>query len=532
MKLLFLALITVTFLGCTDSVSGEQQSSSENISSELSSSGDSSEREHSSVSRSSNSSESISQEVSSSSNSVESVSISESSSSLGDHSSSERISSQATESSSALFNQEKWDTLHKDTEYIFDHSSVKSYEVLLDEDSLAFLDAEPAREIYVEGKFVFQGDTIGPVGIRYKGAYGGFEGCKEGSIFEQEGKKLDNGKCSVKIKFNWGETYEKFYGLKKLQLHAANSDKSKMHDRLGYHLYKEFGVTTARSTHAHLSINGEYSGLFEVVEQIDGRFTAYNYPEDGDGNLYKKTWPLTQENTVVSIDSLLKWLKTNEEVSDVSDMLEMGQAIVDASDDDALRSEMEQWFDVDEMLRYIVVDRAIANDDGMYKWYCKEGGVLCHNHNFYLYQEEISKRVHVVPWDLDGVFQNVNLDNIHNIWTWIQDDWNETRNECEVFEGAGQAKEVLQISGACNKVLAGFTLFEDEHDVLKKEFYRDYLNPAYINATLDEWSAIIDEAVKKDAEEFYKDPSKYNSWISAVEELKADIEASIPQRGL
>ena len=52
-----------------------------------------------------------------------------------------------------------------------------------------------------------------------------------------------------------------------------NLDTSLMRDRLGYLLFAEAGVAAPRSTHARVVINGEFVGLFALVEQIDGRFT-------------------------------------------------------------------------------------------------------------------------------------------------------------------------------------------------------------------------------------------------------------------
>ncbi|MGL1904230.1 MAG: CotH kinase family protein [Fibrobacterales bacterium] len=528
-------------LACNDTVSGTQGSSSTVESSEVSEGNSSSEGTPSSdtddeLSTHSSDHDVVSSDISGSISSDNSGIIS---SAPVEISSVEALSSQALSFSSEdeavssePFDQEKWDNFRKDTDYIYDLTTIRSYELLLDPDSLAYLDAMPTREDYVEGRMVFEGDTIGPIGVRYKGSIGAFSGCKEGNMFDPTGRKIDNGKCSVKLKFNWGEEYEKFHGLKKLQFHATNSDHSKMHDRLGYYLFREFGVPTSRSSHAHLTINGRYAGLYALVEQIDGRFVNYHYPQDSDGNLYKKRWPVDAVGDIVAQDTLLKYLKTNEEEANVSDMLAFGQAVIDASTDTELKQVMEEWFDVEEMLRYIVVDRAIANDDGMYKWYCKPDKALCHNHNLYWYQERNSKRVHIIPWDLDGAFDNVNLDNIKSIWSLVQDDWDETQNNCDIFNGAGEAAESLQISGACNKVLKGFTLFKEEHDALKREFYQDYLNPGFINAKVDEWMWVMDEAVKRDAHEFFNDPSKYDQWKSALNELKGDLAASIGQREL
>jgi spore coat protein CotH len=64
-----------------------------------------------------------------------------------------------------------------DSSYIFDDDTLRTYEIKIDSDLLAFLDNEPMAETYVEGKLVFEGNIIGPVGVRYKGAYGAWMRC-------------------------------------------------------------------------------------------------------------------------------------------------------------------------------------------------------------------------------------------------------------------------------------------------------------------------------------------------------------------
>ena len=39
---------------------------------------------------------------------------------------------------------------------------------------------DPTKEEYIEGALIFEGDTISPVGIRYKGSVGAFVGCTSG----------------------------------------------------------------------------------------------------------------------------------------------------------------------------------------------------------------------------------------------------------------------------------------------------------------------------------------------------------------
>ena len=167
--------------------------------------------------------------------------------------------------------------LNEKSDYIFDQDKFHTFELNLPSASLAELDADPAAEEYVEGSLSFEGETLGKVGIRYKGSIGAFVNCLSGSnVFNPSGSKTCT-KLSMKVKVNWENSDDTFFGLKKLQFHSQNNDQSQMRERLGYWLYREMGVAAPRSIHSRLVVNGQFMGVFALTEQIDGRFTRFNY---------------------------------------------------------------------------------------------------------------------------------------------------------------------------------------------------------------------------------------------------------------
>ena len=103
------------------------------------------------------------------------------------------------------------------------------------------------------------------------------------------------------------------------------ADPSKLRERLGYSLFREMDIVAPRAVHARVYINGEYHGLFAAVEQVDGRFTANRFPNDGDGNLYKQLWPTAQVTATAAEDAL----KTNDDpdTMNVSDFLAFKDAV-------------------------------------------------------------------------------------------------------------------------------------------------------------------------------------------------------------
>jgi spore coat protein H len=253
------------------------------------------------------------------------------------------------------------------------------------------------------------GDTALPaVGLRFKGSHSIYscvvDGVRQSRIDPLFGNIDVCQRFSLKIDFNKYNADYRLDGLKKLNLQSMSSDPTKMHDRLAYSLFREMEIVAPRAVHARVYINGTYHGLFAAVEQVDGRFTANRYPEYGDGNLFKSVWPslivpeelqafYTYEGTVSDA------LKTNDapETADVSDFLAFGEAAKQVTESN-INALMSPWLDFDYLARYLVVDRAITNFDGVASFYW---GM---NFNYYWYHEEATGRFTLIPWDMDKTF--------------------------------------------------------------------------------------------------------------------------------
>ena len=148
-----------------------------------------------------------------------------------------------------------------------------------------------------------------------------------------------------------------------------------------------------------------------MTEQIDGNFTHHNFDEPN-GNLYKEVWPITEKGEVQNDKTLLKGIKNKIEKSDPSlKLIKRFGALIAASDSIESRKVFSNYMDLDQMISYAVVDRAIRNDDGVLHWYTGLGGSSS-NHNYYWYEEPIKKKIHLIPWDLDSAFVKSNRQQI------------------------------------------------------------------------------------------------------------------------
>ena len=323
-------------------------------------------------------------------------------------------------------------------------------------------------------------------------------------------------KLSMKVKINWEGREEKFFGLKKIQLHSQNLDDSQMRERLAYWLYREMGVPAPRSIHARLLINGEYVGLFALTEQIDGRFTRYNY-DDGKGNLYKEVWPITENAQPQSEQIFLSNLKTNEDDNPSVELIQSFAQDIANADDNNIKDVISEWMSVNEIISYAVVDRTIRVDDGVFHWYCSGGG--CSNHNYYWYEEPNNKKLHLIPWDMDNTFENI-ISNANPV-TPVKDDWGEISSNCNPFSYG--LLGIQQKSAACDKLTAGWVKFEDEYEALLTQFKEGPLASTQTDLLLDTWAEQIRSATEE-AHQKHDDAISISTWENTMSTLKSQLQ--------
>lgn len=298
-----------------------------------------------------------------------------------------------------------------DASAVFDEGKVRVYDITVSPSDLAVVNQNPAAETYVPATIAVDGQTIGPVGFRYKGSVGAFLApCTAASAVGQPtGAKT--GKCSIKLDFDHVDLNGRYRGLKKLNLHTMNLDKSMMRDRLAYALFREMGIAAPRAMHARVNINGHFEGLFIAVEQVDGRFSRSRFSEGGEGNLYKEVWPMHDW-----AEAYRAALETNE---DANPSLEGMVAFAAAAKEGS--AAVERYVDRAYVARLLAADRVMANDDGSAHWWCtplgqgnNPGGIG--NHNYYWYEDQLAGRFWLIPWDMDSSLRGTSFVRIQPEW--------------------------------------------------------------------------------------------------------------------
>ena len=384
----------------------------------------------------------------------------------------------------------------KSSDEVFRDDMLRTYELAVADADWTQLQETATEEQYVPAMLSVDGEPVGKIGVRYKGATGTLQGCFSDGV--QTCRKL-----SMKLKFNEYDANLRFRGLKKLNLHGSLNDPSHLHERLTYKLFREFGVPAPRSVHARLMINGEYKGVYNLTEEVDGRFTDYRFEgADGHGTLYKEAWPSKSQDP-----GYFTHAQQTNEGSPVDKVVQFAEELAGAADDE-LGAVVTRWMEPDAVLRYLAVHTTTKHWDGPLTFYCTaEYG--CNNHNFFIYEAVTQNGFALVAWDVDNTFyENVLTDQA------LVPSWYEPAPECN-FE----AEEGFLAPG-CDRLIQGFVqLGLDKFGDTLAKFLEGPYQVSALHADVDRWAAQIDESVKTDPA-----GSGYDDWRGNVDFLKSMIE--------
>lgn len=259
---------------------------------------------------------------------------------------------------------------------LFAEGVVNEINIEISEEDWADLVENPLEETYYAVDVTINGETLSNVALRTKG-----------NNTLTSVASSDSDRYSFKIDFDYFNDGENYYGLKKLNLNNNYGDASYMREYISYRIMGEMGIPVPATSYTHITINGEEWGLYLAVEPIDEVFLERTFG-DSTGDLYKPDG--TGADLVYRGDDMLESpglvLKTNEETSDGSAILELMKALESGEG-------LEDVLDVDEVLRYLAANVALANYDSYL------GNTT---HNYYLYEQD--GRFTIVPWDYNYSF--------------------------------------------------------------------------------------------------------------------------------
>jgi len=279
--------------------------------------------------------------------------------------------------------------LTPDSGEIFRDDVIPRIDIILPADSLVYIldDANAQSNYHFHATFIFDNgtirDTLNDVGFRLRG---------------NTSRTAD--KNSFKISFNTYVPGRDYYGLEKMNINGEHNDPSIIRSKLGWDIAAQIGIPASRCNHVSLYVNDEYFGLFANVEHVDEEFVDLRFGSK-DGNLYKCLYPADlhylgsnpDEYKLEVFGRQVYQLKTNTNENDYSQLANFIDVLNNTPTND-LACELEQVFNVNQYLKYIVFDILIGNWDGP----------IFNKNNFYLYENPQNGLIEYIPYDIDNTF--------------------------------------------------------------------------------------------------------------------------------
>lgn len=263
------------------------------------------------------------------------------------------------------------------------------FDTLENDFNLNFSNPDVYPEVYRKCSIKWDGVLLINCGFREKG--------NASNTIANFGKKKP-------YKFSFDEfTNQTLDGLKKINLNNFTNDPSLMHDVICNKLFRDEGIPAPRTSYTKLFINGEYIGLYVVIENVDKTFLKMHYGSaNNGGNLYKTdrgakvflNW-LGSDKSAYKAQKLK--LNTNETTDDWSGLISFIDFINNDHSPD-FKQKFESKFDVHTYLKVLAVEKCVRSWDSYW------GG----GNNFFIY-EHPDGMIRWIPWDMNETFQDIKI---------------------------------------------------------------------------------------------------------------------------
>jgi uncharacterized protein (TIGR03437 family) len=202
-----------------------------------------------------------------------------------------------------------------------------------------------------------------------------------------------------------------FLGLSSLELKPNTQDGSMLHERLSMLLFNRMGIPASREVHSTFYVNGEYIGVYLLVEYPDATFLTRIFNEDTG---YEYNYVPGDWTGVVGFGYHFEYLGPDltqyasatlptpfdpETHSNAPDTVTLEGMIrtMNQEPDATFLSAMAPYLDLHLFLRHIAVETYVADFD------CILGDYFGMN-NFHFYRFVNQQLSQFIPWDKDNAF--------------------------------------------------------------------------------------------------------------------------------
>lgn len=395
---------------------------------------------------------------------------------------------------------------------VFD-SDIITIDIQADETEWQNMLDNAINEEYIMADVAVNGKKYSYVGIRPKG---------NNSL--QQVYSSDSDRYSFKIKFDEYAVGQTCGGLDMLVLNDMLGDATYMKEYTAFEMMRELGIETPYFGYAKITVNGEDWGLYFALEAYNDSYkhrvsgnesgTLYNVKSTdmGGGNFgnMERSDDKSSENSqhdfgfgghdgMGAANSGGSLVYTDDEISSYPAIF--GNVVGDGNEDDhakvivalkALNSgeNIEEFFDVDEILRYLAVHTFVVNLDSYSSNMAQ---------NYYIYEQD--GVIQILPWDYN--------------YAW------------GAFQGGGASDTVnfpidTPVSGVemserplISVLFENGEYLERYHDYLN-ELLEKYFTDSKFNNKIDELDNIIGSYVQNDPTAFYT----YEEYRTALEAFK------------
>lgn len=273
---------------------------------------------------------------------------------------------------------------------VFDDTAVHELRLEMHGGDWSELQARYLENTFYPTDVTWNGYTVRNAGVRSRGT---------GS--------RDARKPGLRITFDEYVDDQTFAGLKGLVLDNFRQDPGMMKESLSMALFARMGLAAPRVSHARVFVNGDYLGLFAVIEPIDKRFLRRTLGEDS-GYLYEFEWAGAYRFEWLGADPLRyagmfesETRESEPAAQRLSTLVQMITATTRESTS-AWQRTMSRYFDFQRLFAYVAVESFLSDHDGL----AGDWGI----NNFYLYRFADSDRFQFLPWDKDVTFRELDRD--------------------------------------------------------------------------------------------------------------------------
>ena len=291
----------------------------------------------------------------------------------------------------------------------FLEDEIQTVQITIDENNLNYMLQNAKDEPTVMAESVTIGDvTLGYCGFKTKGSF---------TLEHSDSDNAGSDRFSFTVNFgkyikekDYGQK-QNFFGCNKISFNNFFFDKTMMKEFFALKLMEEMGLPTPKYGIAKLYINGNYYGVYAMIEAMDHSILEryYGTPKESLSSYLCKPEGTTFDYAALMDDPSPLWERDEGTKKDVEDMLptvtewvrklnwlsngvDFEGTPVDVNSE-AYIELLDQVLDVDEVVKYFAV----------HSWLCQMDNMFDGQKNFGLYITPEGKAV-LVPWDYDLSF--------------------------------------------------------------------------------------------------------------------------------